>query len=362
MDAITQIKDWINLVSRPEIFLGAATLLFVLILVFYKQLTHPAAAIVVLLASVGGYAASMLDKNFRAIVGKPDNVPITMLLFMTGFFLWLALRQAAVNDTRMERGEPLLEGKPDDKVLVWPDLVYIEFMIACVCTIVLIVWAIAFAAPLEEPANPSIIPNPSKAPWYFLGLQEMLVYFDPWLAGVVYPSLIILGLCAIPYIDVNPKGNGYYTLKERRFAIFTWLFGFLILWVVLIVIGTFFRGPNWNFFGPYEAWDPNKAVAMVNVNLSELFWAIWLHKPMPDNPLLRELPGIVVFLGYLMLIPPLALVVRPVRRLYEKMGFIRYSLMMVLALFMALMVIKPVLRWTVDLKYIISFPEYFFNI
>jgi hypothetical protein len=285
-----------------------------------------------------------------------------MLLFFTGFFLWLALRQAAINDRRKERGEDLLEGKPDDKTLVWPDLVYIEFMAACVCTIVLIVWAVAFRAPLEPPANPSIIPNPSKAPWYFLGLQEMLVYFDPWLAGVVYPTLIIVGLMAIPYIDVNPKGSGYFTLKERPFAIGTWLFGYLILWVVLIVIGTFFRGPNWNFYGPFEPWDPNKAVAMVNVNLSELFWPMWLGKPMPENMLIRELPGIVVMLGYLAMVPPLALAIPAIRRLYRQMGFIRYSLLMFLAQMMALMVIKPVLRWTIDLKYIIAFPEIFFNI
>lgn len=362
MDAITQIKDWVNFVSRPEIFLGLATLVFVLMLVFYRQWTHPAAAFVLLLASVGGYAAAMMDGNFYSIVAKPDNVPITMLLFSTGFFVWLALRQAAVNDVRLARGEVLLEGSPDDKVLVWPDLVYIEFMIACVATIVLIVWAILLPAPLEPPANPSIIPNPSKAPWYFLGLQEMLVYFDPWLAGVVFPSLIIVGLMAIPYIDINPKGNGYYTLKERPMAIFIWLYGYLILWCVLIVIGTFFRGPNWNFFGPFEPWDPNKSVAMVNVNLSQIFWAQWMNRPLPENPWLREAPGLAVVAFYLVLMPPILLVVPAIRRMYQKMGVIRYSVMIMLALLMALMIIKPVLRWTINLKYIVSFPAWFFNV
>ena len=90
------------------------------------------------------------------------------------------------------------------------------------------VWSIVVDAPLEEPANPTKTPNPSKAPWYFLGLQEILVYFDPWFAGVVLPGLIIVGLMVIPYIDVNPKGNGYYCFKERKFAISTFLFGFLV--------------------------------------------------------------------------------------------------------------------------------------
>ena len=126
-------------------------------------------------------------------------------------------------------------------------------------TIVMIVWSVVLRAPLEEAANPTSSPNPAKAPWYFLGLQEMLVYFDPWLAGVVLPTLIIVGLMAIPYIDTNPKGNGYYSFRERKWEIGIFLYGFLVLWSFLIITGTFLRGPNWNFFGPYEYWDPEQA-------------------------------------------------------------------------------------------------------
>jgi hypothetical protein len=80
------------------------------------------------------------------------------------------------------------------KVLVWPHLLYIEFIVGVFVTALLLVWSIVIEAPLEEPASAARTPNPSKAPWYFLGLQEMLVYFDPWMAGVVAPSLIIVGL------------------------------------------------------------------------------------------------------------------------------------------------------------------------
>ena len=90
----------------------------------------------------------------------------------------------------------------------------------------MLVWAIVLQAPLEEPASAVKTPNPSKAPWYFLGLQEMLVYYDPWMAGVVLPSMIVAGLMAIPYIDFNKKGNGYYTINERKFAYLTFQFGF----------------------------------------------------------------------------------------------------------------------------------------
>src|SRR3978361_1383617 len=153
-------------------------------------------------------------------------------------------------------GLPHLEEEKDDKVLVWPDLVYTELICLILATAALTVWAIIAKAPLEQPASPAYAPNPAKAPWYFLGLQEMLVYFDPWMAGVVYPGLIIVGLMAIPFIDTTPKGNGYYTLAERPFAIATFLFGVLILWVVLIFFGAFLRGPNWSFFGLYQAGDP----------------------------------------------------------------------------------------------------------
>ena len=138
------------------------------------------------------------------------------MIFLVGFFFWFALNQAYENDRRIAAGLPTIEGEDSaQKVFSWPDLVYVELICLVVVMAVMIVWSIALKAPLEEPANPTDRPNPAKAPWYFLGLQEMLVYYDPWLAGVVLPSLIIVGLMAIPYIDTNPKGNGYFTFRER---------------------------------------------------------------------------------------------------------------------------------------------------
>src|SRR6266849_4027254 len=132
-----------------------------------------------------------------------------------------------------------------DKVHTWPYLVRAEFISGCILLLVLLVWSITVDAPMEEPANPTKTPNPSKAPWYFLGLQEMLVYFDPWIAGVVMPTLIIIGLLVVPYIDENPLGNGYYTYKQRKFAIWVYLAGYVFMWMVMIAIGTIIRGPGW---------------------------------------------------------------------------------------------------------------------
>jgi len=315
----------------------------------------------ILIVVGGGFGLSMFDSNFYLIAAKPDNVPIAAMIFLLGFFTWLALRKAYLNDQQIIKGGiPWEKTESDEKLFTWPDLVYTEMLCMIVLTIVMIIWSIALRAPLEEPANPTSSPNPAKAPWYFLGLQEMLVYFDPWLAGVVLPTLIIVGLMAVPYIDTNPKGNGYYSFRDRKWELGIFLYGFLVLWSFLIITGTFLRGPNWNFFGPYEYWDPNKLVPLVNVDLSELIWVKALAMPLPHLWVIREMFGIIIVLAYLAL-PPL-LAIGPFRRFYLKMGPPRYYVGTFLFLFMMSLPIKMVLRWLFNLKYIVHIQEIFFNI
>ncbi|MFN0117855.1 MAG: cytochrome b N-terminal domain-containing protein [Elusimicrobiota bacterium] len=154
---------------------------------------------------------------------------------------------------------PLPGDQPNHKVETWPNLVVREYIGAILMLIFLIAWSILINAPLETIADPNVTPNPSKAPWYFLGLQELLVYFDPWLAGVVLPGVIAGGLIAIPYLDPNPNlGVGFYSFKERPFANAVFLFG-VFAWFMLIVVGTFMRGPNWSFYWPWENWLLHKA-------------------------------------------------------------------------------------------------------
>jgi hypothetical protein len=355
-------KDFTNAVMDPVSYFVLAVLGLIAFLYFRRVATNPAFvwAVLDIVLLFSGWAVT--DANFRDIVTKPDNVPIVMLIFSVGFFTWLPMRRAVINDARLARGEPPLEKVEDDKVLVWPDLVYTELIAMIICTFVLVVWSVVLKAPLEQPATSAKAPNPSKAPWYFLGLQEMLVYFDPWMAGVVLPSFIILGLIALPYIDYNQKGNGYFTFVQRKFAVTTFLFGFVVLWVTLIVLGTFLRGPNWNFFGPFEPWDPHKTVPLNNINLSDYFWLYLLGSSIESKPfLIRELPGIILILGYLLLLPPL-LAKTVLRPFFIRMGFMRFFVLVTLIQFMALLPIKMVLRWTINLKYIVYIPEWFFNI
>jgi len=316
--------------------------------------------------------ASMTDPQFAAIVTKPDNVPIVAMVYLLAFFTWWGAAQAVENDARIAQGLGPVEKEYDDTVLVWPDVMYIELIGIIIGIVVLVVWSIVLKAPLEEPANPVVTPNPSKAPWYFLGLQEMLVFFDASIAGVTLPILIILGLMAIPYLDFNTKGNGYYTIKERRFAYLVFQFGFLQLWILLILIGTFMRGPNWNFFGLYEVQDPHKVLALNNVKLSEYFWVMLIGRSVPQVPigsgmmvqlgaiLWREIAGVVALLIYFILLPVLMgwTMFYDFRR---RMGPARYTIMSLLLLMMLMLPLKMILRWTLNLSYIVSMPEYFFN-
>jgi hypothetical protein len=354
----------------PILYFTLSILGFIVLLYFRKFFVQPHVAWTLLQLSLlfGGWA--MTDVNFQLIVAKEDNVPISMLIFSVGFFTWAALYRAVQNDERIARGEPVVEKMEDEKVLVWPDLVYTELICMIIATFVLIIWAVLLKAPLEQPATSAKAPNPSKAPWYFLGLQEMLVYYDPWMAGVVLPTMIIIGLIAIPYIDFNRQGNGYFSFAERKFAVTIFMFGFVVLWVTLIVLGTFLRGPNWNFFGPFEYWDTHKVLPLNNKNLSQMFWLDLFHIPLEDfkvrfgdffGPIIRELPGIVLVLLYLLALPPL-LARMVMRGFFLRMGFVRFITLVTLIQFMAALPIKMVLRWAINLKYIVAIPEIFFNI
>jgi len=363
------LTETVDKLMGPVTYTTLSVIGFVLLLVYRKFFTQPTVAIAGLNLSLlfGGWA--MTNPNFRAIVAKEDNVPITMLIFSVGFFTWLGLFRAVQNDERIAKGEPVLEKLDDEKVLVWPDLVYTELICMIIATFALTVWAILLKAPLEQPATSAKAPNPSKAPWYFLGLQEMLVYFDPWMAGVVLPTFIIIGLIAMPYIDFNQRGNGYFSFKERWFSVTMFMFGFLVLWVTLIVLGTFLRGPNWNFFGPFSYWDPHKVDPLNNINVSDIFWLNWLGVPLDSlkerygaffGCVLREMPGFVLLFLYFLVLPPL--LARTVfRGFFVRMGFVRYMILITLIQFMASLPIKMVLRWTMNLKYIVYLPEIFFN-
>jgi len=215
-------------------------------------------------------------------------------------------------------------------------------------TVILYIWSITLNAPLEEPSNPNLTMNPSKAPWYFLGLQEMLVYFDPWIAGVIMPTLIIVGLMVIPYIDANPLGNGYYTYKQRKFAIWTFIFGFIILWVTMIVIGTLIRGPGWMWFWPGMTWDHNRLIFEINRDLPDIFGI--------KNALLKNLFGLTVIGVYFVLagfgIHKLIVATPFSRKIYARMSLLQYVVMQTFLIIMLALPVKILIRLLFRIKYV----------
>lgn len=351
----------VNYLCQPVIFYTGITLAFFGALAFRKFLVKPPVAIGMLVGSFIFIGISCFNPQFAREAAKPDNVPLWIMLYLTGICLWVSFWQGVNNDERMKQGlRPNEAEAADEKLHVWPYLLYIEGIVAAFVLALLFIWSMGLEAPLEQAANPSISPNPAKAPWYFLGLQELLVYFDPWIAGVLLPLMIITGLIALPYCDPNPKGVGYYTFEQRKFAITTYLFGFLMMWVVLIFVGTLLRGQNWNFFGLYEAWDPHKLTSMNNINLSEFFWQVIIGKATPNQWWMRELPGFVVLGAYFTILPGLLALI--FRKFFQQLGLIRFSIVVIHLIVMLAVPIKMYLRWAFNLKYIVFIPEFFFNV
>lgn len=136
---------------------------------------------------------------------------------------------------------------PVDKVHTWPHLLAVEFVAALACTAFLFFFSVWVNAPLLQLANPNQTPNPSKAPWYFLGLQELLTMFHPMVAGVTIPGIALFALILAPYIDKNPSNKP----EDRKFAT-SLMTVHLMFWAVLVIIGSFFRGPGFNFVFPWR--------------------------------------------------------------------------------------------------------------
>jgi hypothetical protein len=139
-----------------------------------------------------------------------------------------------------------VKATPVDKVHTWPHLLAAEFVASLACTAFVFIFSVFVHAPLLQLANTNLTPNPSKAPWYFLGLQELLVYFHPMVAGVTLPGVGLIALVLAPYLDRNPSNKP----EDRKFM-YGLMTVHLMFWAVLVLIGSFFRGPGFNFVLPW---------------------------------------------------------------------------------------------------------------
>jgi menaquinol-cytochrome c reductase cytochrome b/c subunit len=151
--------------------------------------------------------------------------------------LLTVVRSGSIQDIKMT---------PHDKVHTWPHLLVVEFGAALFVTAFVFIFSIFVNAPLLTLANVNETPNPSKAPWYFLGLQELLTMFHPMVAGVTIPGIGLFALLLSPYVDRNPSNRP----EDRKFAVSLFTV-FLMFWAVLTIISSFFRGPGYNFVFPW---------------------------------------------------------------------------------------------------------------
>ena len=197
------------------------------------QADGPGAAAEAEAAAAGGGGVAV-----AAPPAAPDSTPVTGPGGHTQRLLTV-VKSGSIQDVK---------SKPQDKVHVWPHLLVVEFVASLFITAFTLIFSIFVNAPLLELANYNQTPNPSKAPWYFLGLQELLTMFHPMVAGVTIPGIGLLALMLAPYIDRNPSKKP----EDRKFAI-SLMTIHLMFWAVLVIIGSFFRGPGFNFVFPWQA-------------------------------------------------------------------------------------------------------------
>ena len=190
--------------------------------------------------SGGGGAVAVQERVASVVAGGPTagGVPIGAGPGGHTQRLLTVVKSGSIQDVK---------ASPVDKVHTWPHLLAAEFVAAIACTAFTFFFSIWVNAPLLQQANPNRTPNPSKAPWYFLGLQELLTMFHPMIAGVTLPGVGLIVLIFAPFIDKNPSNKP----EDRKFAI-SLMTVHIMFWSVLVIIGSFFRGPGFNFTLPWR--------------------------------------------------------------------------------------------------------------
>ena len=156
---------------------------------------------------------------------------------------------------------------PRALVHTWPNLVRKEVLAAMAVALCLLALGALIDAPLDAPADPNAAPLELKAPWYFVGLQELLVYLEPWIVGGLLPALGLLALLALPFLDHAPANEGF-GIRRRPLAHAAFAAA-LFSWAALTIVGAIFRGPEWTFLWPWQGWDPRIAVPMAPRSLGD---------------------------------------------------------------------------------------------
>lgn len=355
----------VDRLASPPVLLGLVLLLFVIGVKWRALWTRTGGLVsAVLMASLLG--VSLSDEGFRRLVLDCERLPVLALALLTGFFLWLARHRSQDRDAQSECQLP---------DAAWPGFSSGELGVAMLVLGVVAACAFLLKAPLAAVADPALAPNPAKAPWFLVGLQELRVYFDPWIPGMLLPGLVLVTLIALPHLDRRPNDADRGGFAEAHGGVspepvapglvFLFLFGWWVLWLLPMVIGAFLRGPHWSVFGPFETWDEARPHHGTAVPLSEIIWSRLLDLGPPQSWLLRELPGIALVALYFGLLPLLLPWWKVTRGLFgptrKRLHGWRFYVVIVLVLAMMIVPLKMISWWLFDVEFIIHLPEWSFN-
>jgi hypothetical protein len=276
---------------------------------------------------------------------EPDAVALLLLVALVALTLAVGLvagrRREARPDTEEQQAAEL-----GQLVSTWPSLLRLELLAAMVTMLVVTWWAIGLQVPLGPQADPSITPTVAKAPWFFIGIQEMLQYFDAWLAGVILPLLSVVGLCALPYLDVSDAGSGRYTWRNRPLALAV-IVGLLLIWLVPALVGQLWRGENWELAAAWRSIPPTQLKpAPLEASRLSLAGALGLHGA------LEHVVGCVACLGPFAALALLGPRLARGRPRLEEMGRGRVFFAGALVLVMLGVLVKVALHVTLGLHYL----------
>ncbi len=340
MDAFTAVVDY--LASPPRLF---ALVLVVFLACRSTRLPWSrAGGGLFLLLTVAFLGVGLSDEVFRRLILHPERLPVVVLVLSSVAVLWLEMRRFYLPEGQ-SAGVRWLD-RPPAKLPV-------DAVVATAVGLVLVALVLLQPAGLGAEADPASRPDSIKAPWFFVGLQELDTYFDPWVPYFALPLLLVVGLLGLPHLETGDAAAG------RRRSLF--LLGWLLLWLWPMAVGAVLRGPHWNAFGPFETWDPSRPAALAPRPLSEVFWIVWLRGFQPASWWLRELPGMLLLGGYFVLLP-LALrrwkLTRGAFESYLKaMGAWRFRAALTWVLAVMIVPLKMYGQWLWDIGYWIHLPE-----
>jgi hypothetical protein len=277
---------------------------------------------------------------------EPDAVALLLLLVLLGGALLAALLFARAADRARVRpargpGEP-----PEERALVstWPHLLRLELLAALAALLLVTWWALLVDLPIPGPADPRTTPRLAKAPWFFLGVQEMLHSFDAWLGAGVLPLVMIVGLAALPYLDRRRETG--YSLRDPVPLLVTALL--LLLWIAPALVGLFGRGEGWVLEAPWSPPRPDEPVAPAPLELADLLGV--------PPPLGRALGAVLAFGPFAALLGAWPLLRRRRAAWAARVGLGRYLVSGALLVSMAGLLLKVFLRVVLDLRYLLVTP------